>query len=57
MYDSGYEVIDHMDVDPELGTMADFEELLQGAHNRSKTVQTIVDIHSRNPYRFETHER
>jgi alpha-glucosidase len=40
--DGGYDIIDHRDVDPRLGTLADFDALLAGAHRLG--LRVIVDI-------------
>jgi alpha-glucosidase len=41
MLDFGYDVADYTDVDPLFGTMADFDELLSGAHDRG--IRVVVD--------------
>ena len=38
----GYDVIDYYDVNPEYGTMEDFKNLLQEAHNRN--IKVIIDL-------------
>jgi alpha-glucosidase len=40
--DGGYDVADHRDVDPRLGTLADFRELTIEAHRRG--IRVIVDV-------------
>ena len=40
--DGGYDVDDYRDVDPRLGTLADFDELTAGLHARK--IKIIVDI-------------
>jgi len=40
--DGGYDVSDYRDVDPRLGTLADFDELTHDAHTRG--IKVIVDI-------------
>jgi alpha-glucosidase len=41
MLDFGYDVADYTNVDPLFGTMADFDELLSGAHDRG--IRVVVD--------------
>src|SRR5262252_2517248 len=40
--DHGYDVSDYVDVDPEFGTLADFDAMVAAAHDRGMHV--IVDI-------------
>lgn len=40
--DAGYDVADYRDVDPIFGTLADFDEMLAGAHERG--IRVIVDL-------------
>ncbi|WP_394278213.1 alpha-amylase family glycosyl hydrolase [Microbacterium sp.] len=40
--DQGYDVSDYLDVDPMFGTLADFDELLQRAHDHD--IRVIVDL-------------
>lgn len=40
--DGGYDVIDYRDVDPRLGTLDDFDEMLSALHSRG--IKLIVDI-------------
>ena len=45
--DNGYDISDYYDIDPNYGTMADFEEMLTEAHKRAlKIVMDIVVNHS-----------
>ena len=45
--DNGYDISDYYDIDPNYGTMADFEEMLTEAHKRNlKIVMDIVVNHS-----------
>ena len=40
--DGGYDVIDYCDVDPRIGTLQDFDELIAAMHERS--IKMIIDI-------------
>ena len=40
--DAGYDVADYRDIDPLFGTLADFDEMLAGAHDRG--LRIIVDL-------------
>jgi alpha-glucosidase len=42
MADFGYDVADYCDVDPQFGTLADFDALLEAAHARG--IRVIVDL-------------
>jgi alpha-glucosidase len=42
MVDFGYDVVDHCDVDPRLGTLADFDQLLSAAHDRG--LRVLIDF-------------
>lgn len=45
--DNGYDISDYQGIQPEFGTMADFEELLVAAHNRGlKIILDLVVNHS-----------
>ena len=45
--DNGYDISDYRNVNPEFGTMADFDELLAGLHKRGiKLVMDVVVNHS-----------
>ena len=45
--DNGYDISDYYNIDPNYGTMADFEEMLAEAHKRGlKIVMDIVVNHS-----------
>ncbi|MBO5207383.1 MAG: alpha-glucosidase [Clostridia bacterium] len=40
--DNGYDISDYKDIQPEFGTMADFDELLEGA--RARGIKIIMDL-------------
>src|SRR5271163_2649425 len=42
LHDGGYDVADYTDVDPRLGTLADFDELVRSA--RQRDIRVIVDL-------------
>ena len=45
--DNGYDISNYRDVEPQLGTMADFEHLLQAAHDRHlKIILELVVNHT-----------
>jgi alpha-glucosidase len=57
-HDHGYDVADYVDVHPEYGTLADFDELISAAHARD--VRVIVDIvpnHSSSQHAWFTGDR
>lgn len=41
-YDAGYDVADYVNIDPQFGTMEDFEELLRRAHEVG--IKVIIDL-------------
>lgn len=41
-YDFGYDIMDYKGIDPQYGTMADFDELLEEAHKRG--IRILMDI-------------
>ena len=53
--DAGYDVADYCDVDPQFGTIADFDELLHAAHSRGiKVTIDIVPNHCSNQHPWFT---
>jgi alpha-glucosidase len=42
MIDGGYDVADHRDVDPSFGTLADFDAMLESAHEQG--LRVIIDV-------------
>jgi trehalose-6-phosphate hydrolase len=40
--DNGYDVSDHIDVDPDFGNLADFDRFIEQAHSRS--IKVIIDV-------------
>ena len=52
--DNGYDISDYKDIQPEFGTMADFDELLEGARARGiKIIMDLVINHTRITVRFQ----
>lgn len=46
-YDNGYDISNYREINPEFGTMADFDELLKGMHQRNiKLIMDMVVNHS-----------
>jgi oligo-1,6-glucosidase len=46
-YDNGYDISNYREINPEFGTMADFDELLKGLHQRHiKLIMDMVVNHS-----------
>ena len=55
--DFGYDILDYFDIDPQLGTMADFEQLVQEAEQRQlKIILDLVLNHTsdRHPFFLES---
>ncbi|KAB8288443.1 alpha-amylase [Bifidobacterium ramosum] len=51
--DGGYDVIDYRNVDPRLGTMADFDQMAKAAHEAGiKVIVDIVPNHTANKHVF-----
>ncbi len=51
--DGGYDISDYHDIQPEFGTMQDFDELLNGLHQRKiKLVMDLVLNHSSDEHRW-----
>ena len=51
MYDNGYDISDYRAINPEFGTMADFDRLLEQAHSLGlKIVMDLVVNHSSNEH-------
>ena len=51
--DGGYDVIDYRDVDPRIGSLEDFDRLVEGLHDRG--IRVIIDIvpnHTSNNHRW-----
>ena len=47
MDDNGYDISDYYDINPEFGTMADLEELIEKAKNKGiKIIMDLVINHS-----------
>ena len=53
MYDNGYDISDYCAINPEFGTMADFDRLLEQAHSLGlKIVMDLVVNHSSNEHQW-----
>ncbi|XP_076288788.1 alpha-glucosidase-like [Lasioglossum baleicum] len=53
MVDFGYDISNFTDIDPVFGTMEDFEELLDSAHNKNlKMIMDFVPNHSSNKHEW-----
>ncbi|WEV63945.1 glycoside hydrolase family 13 protein [Bifidobacterium sp. ESL0732] len=51
--DGGYDVIDYRNVDPRLGTMDDFDKMVEAGHKAGlKVIVDIVPNHTSNKHRF-----
>ena len=51
--DNGYDISDYMDIMDEFGTMADFDEMLEGIHQRGmKLLMDLVVNHSSDEHRW-----
>jgi oligo-1,6-glucosidase len=51
--DNGYDISDYRDIDPSFGTLADFDELLQGTHDRGmKLVMDLVVNHTSDEHQW-----
>ncbi|MCL2067702.1 MAG: alpha-glucosidase [Treponema sp.] len=58
MHDNGYDVSDYYSINPEFGTMTDFDRLLESAHNMGlKIVMDLVVNHSSNEHPWFTESR
>ena len=40
--DNGYDVASFVDIDPEYGTMADFDELVEECHKRGEFISILI---------------
>ena len=58
MRDNGYDISDYREINPEFGTMADFDRLLEKAHSLGlKIVMDLVVNHSSNEHPWFTESR
>ncbi len=56
--DNGYDISDYCDIDPAFGTLADFDELLAGVHERGmKLVMDLVVNHTSDQHPWFTESR
>ena len=56
--DNGYDISDYQDIEPVFGTLADFDELLAGVHERGmKLVMDLVVNHSSDEHRWFAESR
>ena len=51
--DNGYDVVDHKDIDPELGSLEDFKDLIKKLHdNGIKLIVDFIPNHSSNKHEW-----
>ncbi|GGQ55571.1 glycoside hydrolase family 13 protein [Couchioplanes azureus] len=56
--DNGYDISDYQDIDPAFGTLADFDELLAGVHERGmRLIMDLVVNHSSDEHAWFTESR
>ena len=56
--DNGYDISDYYQIHPEFGTMADFDEMLQGMHDRGlKLIMDLVVNHTSDEHEWFTQSR